>query len=211
MRLLFIRETQISKTQCIEICKLNNPAEGGGFNTPQLCCGISFQSLLWCFIPVIVLLFLLSFQLKAQHYTRDAGFRAGTFSAVCYRQYLNDNKHWEIMAGLKRNAIRVTYMREYVQPALHKHSPNLFFIYGFGVHTGISRMDYYRVFTRTYYYDDYRYSPVIGMDGYLGLEYRFSELPFIIGIDFKPFFEFSTTQFFNLILFDSAFILKYKF
>jgi hypothetical protein len=29
----FIRETQISKTQCIEICKLNNPAEGGGFHT----------------------------------------------------------------------------------------------------------------------------------------------------------------------------------
>jgi hypothetical protein len=29
----FIRETQISKAQCIEICKLNNPAEGGGFHT----------------------------------------------------------------------------------------------------------------------------------------------------------------------------------
>jgi hypothetical protein len=29
----FIRETQILKAQCIEICKLNNPAEGGGFHT----------------------------------------------------------------------------------------------------------------------------------------------------------------------------------
>jgi hypothetical protein len=29
----FIRETQISKTQCIEICKSNNPTEGGGFHT----------------------------------------------------------------------------------------------------------------------------------------------------------------------------------
>jgi len=27
-------ETQISKTEYIEICKLNNPAEGGGFNNP---------------------------------------------------------------------------------------------------------------------------------------------------------------------------------
>jgi hypothetical protein len=53
MQMRFIRETQISKTQCIEICKSNNPAEGGGFNTPQLCCGISFHSLLWDFIPVI--------------------------------------------------------------------------------------------------------------------------------------------------------------
>jgi hypothetical protein len=32
----FIRETQILKTQCTEICKLNNPAEGGGFHTRDL-------------------------------------------------------------------------------------------------------------------------------------------------------------------------------
>jgi hypothetical protein len=50
---IFIRETQISKTQCIEIFKSNNPAEGGGFNTPQprlpdgqVCCGISFSRVL---------------------------------------------------------------------------------------------------------------------------------------------------------------------
>jgi hypothetical protein len=58
---IFIRETQISKTQCIEICKSNNffttgesnPAEGGGYNTPQfrlpdgqVCCGISFSRVL---------------------------------------------------------------------------------------------------------------------------------------------------------------------
>ena len=66
MKLQFIRETQISKTQCIEICKSNNPAGGGGFNTPQpcllwlgphrgrqarlpdgqVCCGISFSRVL---------------------------------------------------------------------------------------------------------------------------------------------------------------------
>ena len=33
-RSLFIRETQISKTKCIEICKSNNPAESGGYNLP---------------------------------------------------------------------------------------------------------------------------------------------------------------------------------
>jgi hypothetical protein len=29
-------ETQISKTKCIEICKSNNPAISGGYNTPPL-------------------------------------------------------------------------------------------------------------------------------------------------------------------------------
>jgi hypothetical protein len=62
--LLFIRETQISGVLRTEICKSNNPAKGGGFNTSQprlpdgqVCCGISFQSLLWGFIPVIFMLF----------------------------------------------------------------------------------------------------------------------------------------------------------
>jgi hypothetical protein len=30
----FYCETQISKTKCIEICKSNNPAISGGYNTP---------------------------------------------------------------------------------------------------------------------------------------------------------------------------------
>ena len=51
--LFFIRETQISEAERTEICKSNNPDEVGGYNTPQLCCGICFQSLLWGFIPVI--------------------------------------------------------------------------------------------------------------------------------------------------------------
>jgi len=31
---IFIRETQISIHYVFEICKLNNPAEGGGLKTP---------------------------------------------------------------------------------------------------------------------------------------------------------------------------------
>ena len=40
----FIREIQISEAERTEIYKSNNPDEVGGYNTPQLCCGISFQS-----------------------------------------------------------------------------------------------------------------------------------------------------------------------
>ncbi|MBN2274063.1 MAG: hypothetical protein JXR41_15825 [Bacteroidales bacterium] len=162
-------------------------------------------------LSVILLLILSAMQLTAQHYTRDAGVRGGTFPAVCYRQYNDYNHYSEIMLSLKRNAIRVTFLKEIMQPALQEFSPNLFFIYGYGAHSGLSRMDHYRMLNRTYYYNDYRFSPVFGIDGYLGLEYRFSEFPFFIGLDFKPFFEFSTSQFFSLYLNDMAFILKFKF
>ena len=150
-------------------------------------------------------------QLRAQHYTRDAGVRGGTFPSIGYRQYSTDNNYSEVLLSLNRNAIRVTFLKEFTQPALHEFSQNLYFIYGYGAHSGFSRTERYRVLNRTYFYNHYRYSPVFGIDGYLGLEYRFSEFPFIIGIDIKPFFEYSINQFFSLFLYDTAFILKYKF
>jgi hypothetical protein len=38
-RQYFICETQILKVKRIKICKSNNPAKGGGLNTPQLALG----------------------------------------------------------------------------------------------------------------------------------------------------------------------------
>jgi hypothetical protein len=52
--IIFICETQILKVKHIKICKSNNPAKGGGLNTPQLAAEISFQRLLWGFISVII-------------------------------------------------------------------------------------------------------------------------------------------------------------
>lgn len=162
-------------------------------------------------LTAIILLFLLTVQLNAQHYTRDAGGRAGAYPALCYRQYTNEYSYSEVMASLTRNAMRVTYLKEFARPALQGFSPHLVYVYGFGGHSGFNRIDHYSMLGRTYFYDRYRYSPVLGVDGYLGLEYHFSGLPFIAGIDVKPFFEFAVNQFFALHLFDTSFILKIKF
>jgi hypothetical protein len=162
-------------------------------------------------LTVLMLLFLITMQVKAQHYTRDAGVRAGTFSTVCFRQYSADQKYSEVMLSLKRHAVRVTFLKEFAKPAFHEFSQNLHFIYGFGAHSGFSNSDHYRILNRTYFHNNYHFSPVFGIDGYLGLEYRFPEIPFLIGIDFKPFFEYSTNQFFSLFLDDTALVIKYKF
>jgi hypothetical protein len=162
-------------------------------------------------ISAIMLILLLSMQLNAQHYTRDAGARAGAYPALCYRQYTDDFSYSEVMVSLNRTALRVTYLKEYARPAMQGFSPDLVFIYGFGAHSGFNRINQYRVLSRTYFYDHYRYSPLLGLDGYLGFEYRFPHLPVIVGIDAKPFFEFSTNQFFGLHLFDTSLLLKIKF
>ena len=43
-----------------------------------------------------------------------------------------------------------------------------------------------------YFYDDKKFSPILGFDGLVGLEYRANEIPFIFGANYKPFMEFST-------------------
>ena len=162
-------------------------------------------------LPLLILLFLVPWQVKAQHYTRDAGMRGGLFPGICYRQYSSDTKYSEVMLSLGKNAIRVNFLKEFVMPAFPGFSPNLHFIYGFGAHSGFSSSDHFRVLNRTYFYNNTRFSPVFGVDGYLCLEYCFHKVPFLIGIDLKPFFEYSTNQYFNLSLHDTALNLKFKF
>jgi hypothetical protein len=50
-------------------------------------------------LSAIMLLVLLTAQLYAQHYTRDAGIRAGSYPALCYRQYTDENNYSEVMEG----------------------------------------------------------------------------------------------------------------
>ena len=107
-------------------------------------------------LTAIILMILLTAQLKAQHYTRDAGTRIGAYPALCYRQYSNENTYSEVMASMKRNAFRVTYLKEFTRTTFSEWSPNLLFVYGFGAHSGFNRIDHYKFMGRTYYYDHYR-------------------------------------------------------
>lgn len=72
--------------------------------------------------------------------------------------------------------------------------------YGLGAHIGFYNEGYYGYkCDRDGYYDkdgDWhrgeckdRYTTV-GIDGILGLEYQFNEIPFSIGLDIKPYFDF---------------------
>jgi hypothetical protein len=55
---MFCCETQISKTKCLEICKTNNPATSGGYNTPpfgaelesRACPGVHTRDVSCCWI-----------------------------------------------------------------------------------------------------------------------------------------------------------------
>jgi hypothetical protein len=160
---------------------------------------------------LLVLGLLLPIMVNAQNYTRDAGVRVGDHFSGTFRQFSEDDRATEGMLFIGRRGFTFTLLKEYFQPALGSISENLFFEYGFGAHAGFSYIDHYTVLNRTYLLDDYRFTPLFGLDGIIGLEYRFPEFPFLISLDIKPCFEYSLIQYFNINLNTVGISLKYRF
>lgn len=162
-----------------------------------------------------LLLFLISLftcKLYAQNYTRDAGIRIDNSFYATYRQYQDDDQALEGMLCMRRNGITLAIMKEYFQPFVARHvSENLYFEYGFGAHIGFRVMRKYKVLNRTYVLEERRFNPLLGINGLVGLEYRFPEFPFVVGVDIKPYFEYSVVQIFDLYLHSVGVSIKYKF
>ena len=151
--------------------------------------------------------------LFSQNFMREAGLRGGLTSGYTYRQYLDEYLSYEGIFSFRKAGMQFTLIRQ-----VHEMNPvldlgtNFNFLYGFGGHVGYYFSDYYKVFGNAeYYYDQKMFSPVVGVDAYAALEYRLDSFPLVVGMDYKPFFEFSMYQFFKLRLWDFAFNIRYRF
>lgn len=161
---------------------------------------------------LLVLLFLIVTQhLFAQYYTRSAGIRGGNYPGLTYRSFLNEEDAFEVSVSRDHHGFRINFFREYFRPAFIELSQNMLFGYGFGAHVGYRYTNKYETYAITYYFDRKKFSPVIGMDGYVGIDYCIHEFPLVLGLDMKPYFEFSTIRIFRLNLFDVAFSVRYRF
>lgn len=149
--------------------------------------------------------------INAQNYVRDAGLRSGNgFSLATYRQFYKDNRALELFIGYQYQGLRIGGIREYFKPALTKYSDNFRLYYGYGVHSGFSYTNKHTFFNREYRYK-WTFSPVFGMDGILGLEYTFPEVPLLVATDLKPFYEFSLHRIFFVKVLEVSFSVKYRF
>jgi hypothetical protein len=162
-------------------------------------------------IFLLISVIFIALNTQAQNYTRDAGVRLGDYFTVMGRIHTEDDQALEGMLFIGRNSVSVAVMKEHFEPAFGHISENLYLEYGYGVHFGIRYTDHYKVLNRTYGLDDYRTTPLLGLDGLVGLEYRFNEFPFLISLDIKPYFEYSTIQIFSIYLQSVGFSIKYRF
>jgi hypothetical protein len=157
-----------------------------------------------------ILLFLLCITVSAQNYTRDAGIRFGQGFIGSYRQFYKEDFALELYGGYLNRGLIFGGLRERFTPALTKYSDNFRIYYGYGVHAGFNYTNSYKWLNREYRYD-WIISPLFGMDGIIGLEYNFPEVPVMVSFDVKPYFEFSLNRIFELSVLDVTFSVKYRF
>lgn len=127
-----------------------------------------------------VLLIALFFGLKsnAQDYNTGIGLRAGWGNGLTIKHFISSNKALEGILDSRWHGLSLTGLYE-----IHKQAfdtPRLNWYYGIGAHIGFWDGDHYRDHDND---SDYT---VIGIDGIIGLEYNFEEIPFNLGIDWKP-------------------------
>jgi hypothetical protein len=137
-------------------------------------------------------------------YKNGLGLRAGGYSSgATFKHFISGKNNVALEALLtteyKARGARVTVL-------LEKHLPvadlkGLQFYYGAGAHIGSYKGRYYYV-ERLYfnnknkykgnyyvYYEDDRSYVVFGADLIAGLEYKMPDLPFVVAVDYKPYFE----------------------
>lgn len=131
---------------------------------------------------IFVAIFSLSCMLgaNAQDYNTGIGLRGGWGTGLTVKHFLNSSKAVEGILDSRWHGFSITGLYEVHREAFN--APRLNWYYGLGGHVGFWDGQYYRNV------DNHLNYTVVGIDGILGLEYNFKEIPFNLGIDWKPVF-----------------------
>ena len=130
------------------------------------------------------ILLLLCCQLSsyAQDYNTGIGLRGGFANGITIKHFVSSKTALEAIIASRWRGLEITGLYEIHGQAFN--TERLKWYIGFGGHVGFWNGDY----TNKYWGDSGTSYTVVGIDGILGLEYSFVEIPINIGIDWKPAF-----------------------
>ena len=143
---------------------------------------------------------------------KQAGIRMGNTSGFFIKAIKNENMAFEGMLGFRQGGAQLIGLIEQYKPVFTESSDHFRIYYGPGVHIGfVSWHDYHHHDRYPYYSYSRNYYAVIGIDGIIGLEYKFHGAPIVLAADFKPFFELESFYRPRLNLWDFGFSVSYSF
>ena len=162
-------------------------------------------------IYILIFLLCLSTAAFSQFYNKEVGLRGGYSSGITFRINLEESVSYEAQLNYRDNGgIFTVYRQQHMEMGMDKLG-NWEFLYGFGLHLGFYNTDTYKILNREIYYGSTIFTPAIGMDGYLGIDYKLVDIPMSFGISFQPFMELSMKQVFGINLWDFGFHVRYMF
>ena len=137
-------------------------------------------------LVILIIVLFGSTAVMGQDYKNAIGVRGGFPTAISGKHFINKTDALEGLLSGYRGGFEVTGLYE-------KHAnafdiPYLNWYYGAGGHIGAFDGDIARP---GYYFDSRGSGFTVGADGILGLEYTLTEIPFVIGVDVKPSFDFA--------------------
>ena len=129
-------------------------------------------------ITILVLLFLI-FGAKAQDYHTGLGLRAGVSPGISVKHFFSTNMAGVGILSVRWGGFNITGLAEWHLQVFD--TDGFYFFYGGGAHLGAwdTGRDYYGTTndgTKVF----------LGIDGIIGLEYAFGDIPLSIGLDWKP-------------------------
>jgi hypothetical protein len=129
------------------------------------------------------LFFFITLGLFAQDYNTGIGIRAGTSNGLTVKHFIGKNSLIEGIFITRRQGYNFTGLYEIYRPAFNVNRLNWF--YGFGAHIGSYRGGEERRI------DEDSNEWLFGIDGIIGMEYNFVDIPFNISLDWKPAIDFT--------------------
>ncbi len=137
---------------------------------------------------LILMIGTFSFVAEAQNYRTGLGARLGPFNGITVKHFVSPSNAIEGIASFRWRGFTVTGLYEWQRPI--NGAAGLDYFLGIGGHISSVDPDSY---WKYYKYDDGPYDhyfTVIGVDFIAGLEYTFAEVPFNVGLDWKPAINF---------------------
>lgn len=121
----------------------------------------------------------------AQDYNTGIGVRGGYANGLTIKHFISSNSALEGIISSRWKGFQITGLYEIHNRAFNTDRLNWY--YGFGGHVGFWDGDD----TNEHWGDPGKSYTVIGIDGIVGLEYNFSEIPFNLSLDWKPSYNLS--------------------
>lgn len=166
------------------------------------------------YFTLFVFTFVLIPIVNGQYGKHQAGLRAGYTGGVFY-QITSDAGNAEIgynaMLSFKNNGLSLTGLRIIYGPALSELSPDLFLAWGYGGHFGFAYVERTGYLPDNYIWNGQQFCPLLGIDGWGAIEYRFRDIPINISLSLKPYLELAIPSYIRFMPADIGFSVSYVF